>query len=783
VIPVHEIRISACLIVKNESPHIEECLRSIRGEVDEICVVDTGSTDDTITISSRIADKVVSYNYCNDDSGLINDFSNARNFCLSLASHDYIFWIDGDDILETNSSLKDIISSHSYSKVFQIHAPYEYSRDSSSIADCLFFRERIIYPRKEFSWVGKIHETLCCKSLSVDTFISEEFLIRHRVFSHSKITEPRRNIRILESMDKSSLSPRDTYYLGSELRDNGEYNKSNEVLRDYISVSDWDQEKFEAYIKIADNYICLGDYHKSIYWFEESINIIPNRFESYFGLCRSYFSIEDFGKSAFNGRIALSTPDIKSTINNPSSRTAGIHNILGTCYLNMGNYKNSLYHYKIYSEKFPNDNNINKTILICEEKIKEENSLIESSYITIYDFLSRNNLRSDLNKFIESLPGNYVKNFYTKKLRISFYVGESVESWNPHTVSRGMGGSEISLVEISRRLASYGNEVTVYGDCPGSLSGEFDGVNFVHYSNISSIECDIFISSRRPEIFDMDIDSRINILWVHDVHCGDSLTIERSLKIDKFFCLSSWHMDYFRSIYPFISPDSIVRTRNGIDLNRFSSHPIRDRNRVVYGSSPDRGLEVLLKSWPEIKRKCPDSSLHIFYGFDNWEKCARNDSGQLHLIERLKFIIDSLSTFDVTFHGRTSQNDLAQEYLKSGVWAYPTWFSETSCVTAMEAQASGLFTVTSPIAALPETLGNNAFFIGGDWLSVEYKKDFIDKIVYSVNEKPDSDRSIIRDSAFQRFSWDNVALDWADMFDAYIEEKKNKIVSSYKSAT
>ena len=54
-------------------------------------------------------------------------------------------------------------------------------------------------------------------------------------------------------------------------------------------------------------------------------------------------------------------------------------------------------------------------------------------------------------------------------------------------------------------------------------------------------------------------------------------------------------------------------------------------------------------------------------------------------------------------HGRVNQQQLAEAMLGAGVWFYPTWFSETSCITAMEAQAAGLRIVCPPIAALAET--------------------------------------------------------------------------------
>ena len=85
--------ISACMIVKNEEEFLPNCLNSIKDAVEEIIIVDTGSTDDTITIAKNFGAKV--YHHPWNDS-----FSEARNHCLNHASGDWILQIDADEELE-----------------------------------------------------------------------------------------------------------------------------------------------------------------------------------------------------------------------------------------------------------------------------------------------------------------------------------------------------------------------------------------------------------------------------------------------------------------------------------------------------------------------------------------------------------------------------------------------------------------------------------------------------------------------------------------------------------
>src|SRR5689334_13325597 len=87
------MRVSATLIVRDESEFIEDCLRSLIGIVDEIIVVDTGSHDDTVVRASRFPINLYRFEWC-------NDFSAARNYAIGKATGDWILYIDADERLE-----------------------------------------------------------------------------------------------------------------------------------------------------------------------------------------------------------------------------------------------------------------------------------------------------------------------------------------------------------------------------------------------------------------------------------------------------------------------------------------------------------------------------------------------------------------------------------------------------------------------------------------------------------------------------------------------------------
>jgi O-antigen biosynthesis protein len=104
--------LSLCMIVKNEEEHIAKCLRSVRQVVDEMIVVDTGSTDKTMDIARVFGAKVFEFPW-------IGDFSEARNYSLSKAEGGWILILDADEVLSPldYQEMREIVKRHSSSPV------------------------------------------------------------------------------------------------------------------------------------------------------------------------------------------------------------------------------------------------------------------------------------------------------------------------------------------------------------------------------------------------------------------------------------------------------------------------------------------------------------------------------------------------------------------------------------------------------------------------------------------------------------------------------------------
>ena len=130
--------ISLCMIVKNEEAILDRCLSSIKGIVDEIIIVDTGSNDNTKKIAYKYTDKVFDFEW-------VQDFSKARNFSFSKATKDYIMWLDADDVILKEDYIKlEQLKKDMDGTVDIYMLNYNYSQDELGNCTIMQKRERIL---------------------------------------------------------------------------------------------------------------------------------------------------------------------------------------------------------------------------------------------------------------------------------------------------------------------------------------------------------------------------------------------------------------------------------------------------------------------------------------------------------------------------------------------------------------------------------------------------------------------------------------------------------------
>lgn len=150
------IPISVCIITKNESNRLNQCLEALRPFSFEIVVVDTGSSDDSKEVACQYTDKVYDFTW-------IDDFSAARNYAAGCASHDMIFAIDTDEIITSLDwdALQSAIADNPKGVGYIKRLDYFETDQEKKHYDVMIER---IYDRRYYQYERPIHEVIVPKS-------------------------------------------------------------------------------------------------------------------------------------------------------------------------------------------------------------------------------------------------------------------------------------------------------------------------------------------------------------------------------------------------------------------------------------------------------------------------------------------------------------------------------------------------------------------------------------------------------------------------------------------
>ena len=124
-----------------------------------------------------------------------------------------------------------------------------------------------------------------------------------------------------------------------------------------------------------------------------------------------------------------------------------------------------------------------------------------------------------------------------------------------------------------------------------------------------------------------------------------------------------------------------------------------DKIRLIYHTTPHRGLNILLTVYDELIKRHPEVHLDVYSSFKlyGWE--GRD--------EQFKDLFDFAKNHEkITYHGAVSNDVVRAALQESDIFAYPSTWQETSCLCLMEAMSAGLVCVHPDFAALPETAAN-----------------------------------------------------------------------------
>ena len=200
------LKITACYIVKNEAENLAKSIKSLKTQVNEIVVVDTGSTDNTMAVARKLGAKVYSFPWQ-------DDFSKARNFALSKAKGDWLILLDADEYFtaKTAGNIRQVIRQAQQADGLLIQM-VNYDVDKAEVQD-YFYQLRIVRNQQGLHYEGKIHEELKLsegKSMKFLRIPPEMLEIYHTGYASSVSRQKlERNLKLLQQAVDNGQSEAD----------------------------------------------------------------------------------------------------------------------------------------------------------------------------------------------------------------------------------------------------------------------------------------------------------------------------------------------------------------------------------------------------------------------------------------------------------------------------------------------------------------------------------------------------------------------------------------------
>lgn len=255
---------------------------------------------------------------------------------------------------------------------------------------------------------------------------------------------------------------------------------------------------------------------------------------------------------------------------------------------------------------------------------------------------------------------------------------------------------------------------------------------------------------------------QIKILWAHYAHDQPIFLNVDWSSITHIVCVSDWQKKQFVK-YLQVPDKKITVIRNGVaDYFKFS--PIKDKT-LIYASTPFRGLKYLPYIFRKVLTKHPDAKLKVFSGMKLYGQSDTAEYNQIYQSLR-----DTPNTY---YSAPITHTELAKELQKAMILAYPNVWEETSCVTLIEAMASGCYPVITDIGALPETANSygsivklTAKYDASGWIpDNQFLDNFADELIHALNIYDQTNSKNMATHIQSHHDWKSITIEWKKLLD------------------
>ncbi|MBM3208168.1 MAG: glycosyltransferase family 4 protein [Chlamydiae bacterium] len=268
--------------------------------------------------------------------------------------------------------------------------------------------------------------------------------------------------------------------------------------------------------------------------------------------------------------------------------------------------------------------------------------------------------------------------------------------------------------------------------------------------------------------------SKISLYWIHEMPDYFPCKILENRGWNKFDYLiftSDWQLHNFQMKFgiPFYKSKVL---KNAIDpLPNLKK--AEDKIRLIYHSTPHRGLDLLVPVFTRLCEKHSDIELHVYSSFQIYNQ-SRFDAN-------FKSIFDICKSHpNIRYFGSVSNQEVKMALCKAHIFAYPSIWHEVSCIALMEAMSAGLVCVHPNLAGLIDTSGGITRMYHWQENHNDHKQvfhDMLDKAICDVRDNlHQSEVSFVKEYADRRFTWSLRTNEWKEFLNqAKIKNNKSKV--------
>lgn len=304
----YSYKLSVCMIVRDEEKFLDNCLKSLKPLLDlnlaELIIVDTGSVDKTIEIAKKYTNKV----YFKEWN---NNFSEARNYSISLAKGEYIFIMDADQEMEENevNKLIKFFSSNEY-KNFNTYSLVYKNFTKEDLSEYTYFSLNLIFKNDgTFRYEGKIHNQPIYKEPVKNL---EIYMMHYGYIMTEDIKEKKfkRTATLLKSELKKD--PNNIYYIYQLSRSYEMHGDTKEAiieLEKYLLLIESEKINESLRINYYHNatiiYFNAKEYNKCIYYCEKMKELDEELIDCYYLMGKCYLIEGNLDRAVYNLKMYL----------------------------------------------------------------------------------------------------------------------------------------------------------------------------------------------------------------------------------------------------------------------------------------------------------------------------------------------------------------------------------------------------------------------------------------------------------------------------------------------